>query len=351
MDKKKVGVITFHRAINYGAAWQTYALLTHLQSKGFLVEVIDYFPNFLQKYHYKLPKNPLNFIKRLGIIPQFNKFVKKRLTLTTCYKTESELEQNPPQADFYVCGSDQIWNREITGNELKPYLLTFVPVGKKKISYAASIGSKKISKQDEILFSKEFPKFSALSVREKLLQEEVKRLSDREADIVLDPTFLLNKADYCKLLSFKKKLQKPYILRIDLEGNALMEDSVMHLKKKTGLSVVNISGSYCSYADKNPLYISPEDWLNYILNAAYICTNSFHGLAFSIIFEKNFYCISRKEKNNRATGMLESLDISDRFIKNIEDIDVEKQIDYAKVAQKLELLRSKSFDFLDKALN
>lgn len=348
--KNKVGIITFHRAINYGAVLQTYALVTYLQSKGFVVEVIDYFPKFLQKYHYyKLPKRPIDFIIRLLNVFQFNRFVKKKLPKSAVqYTSNEELKANLPAYDYYITGSDQVWSSNIPINDLKAYFLDFVPQGKLcKVSYAASMGHNYFLAKDTNYIKQALSDFKDISVREPFAKQEIAQLGLDNVEIVLDPTLLLDKSYYETVFVPIKK--KDYILVFDLNKSKLLEECALKVSAQTGIPIINILG-FKNYA-KNKI-VSPVEWLSYINGAKYIFTNSFHGTSFSIIFNKNFFCIEqeKKQRNNRAINLLGNLDISDRFIQNVEDVDIEKQIDYEKVKKKLDVLRSKSFDFLNKAL-
>jgi len=227
--------------------------------------------------------------------------------------------------------------------------LDFVPNNLPKISYAASMGDNHLPEENKEYIKQQLAKFKKISVREPFAKSELETIGIKESEIVLDPTLLLDKAHYEEAGLSQSK--EDYILIIDLSGSQLLKETALKIKKETGLQIINISGSYRSYA-KNKLAISPVDWLSYIKNAKYVCINSFHGLVFSIIFNKNFFCIEQENnKNNRALHLLENLNLNNRYVRNIDDININESIDYKSVNVKLDLLKDKSFDFLGKALN
>lgn len=350
---KSIGIITFHRAINYGAVWQCFALSKFLSGKGYDVSVIDYFPDFLMASHKKLPKRLHNFLIKFFIIPKFKKFVSQKLPISKTFYGISEIMNDPPLFDAYICGSDQIWNTELVGRNLPVYLLAFAPEGSKKIAYSASIGGKPLKERDLPTYEKYLKEFQAISVREVLAQSEVEKIDHIKPEIVLDPSLLLTKEDYLPFISNRFKGKK-YILIIDLEKNNLLKSCAEKLSKETGLKILNISGAHYSYA-KNPLGISPEDWLSAIYNAEYVCVNSFHGLTYSIVFEKQFFYIERdvKDKNNRANGLLESLSLDWRYIRNVSEIILENKINFSDTLfqNSIKSLKNNSFQFLDKINN
>lgn len=352
MNNQKIYILTFHRAVNYGAVWQCFALTQVLKSGGFDVQVIDYFPDFLKRHHTKLPKKPLNFILKLLIIRKLNKFVNKEFPLTKQYQTKEELKKNLPQSDIYICGSDQIWNKRIVGNDLSTYLFDFVPNNLKKISYAASIGGNKIADEDKHVFIDALKSFHALSVREKLAQTEIERLTNLSPQIVLDPTLIANRELFINQVS-KRFSGKDYVLVIDLEKNSLLRECAKSVSKKENIPIINISGAYYGYA-KNPLGISPNDWLDAIYNAKYVFVNSFHGLCFSIIFEKEFFYVHKKieEGNNRPRDLLKIINLNERYIENLnEEINISSKIDYIKVNMLLKSRKDHSISYLRNALN
>ena len=350
MKPQKIGILTFHRAINYGAIWQCYALTNYLKAKGFEVSVLDYFPEFLRKYHYRLPKNPYNFIIKLLVIPRFRRFVRKNLPLTQTFFNKNEIKQISSEFDVFICGSDQIWNKELVGNELSVFLLDFVNEGKLKIAYSASIGGKSINKEDYNSFIENLKSFSAISVREILAREEIYKLTGVRPQIVLDPTLLMDKDFYLKQISDRFK-RKNYILVIDLEKNNLLQYCAKRIEQETKLPIINVSSAYYKYAT-NTFSVSPSDWVGAIYYAKYLVVNSFHGLAFSILFEKNFYFVNKKKKsgNNRALDLLQVLGLSDRFIEDVESIDINKKVDYLSANNALTHARELSGIFLNTVL-
>ncbi len=345
-NNKIVNILTFHRAINYGAVWQCYALVNFLQQKGYSVSVIDFFPTFFQQQYYKLPKKPRNFFIKLFMIPKLKKFVQRNLPLTEKFSTKQDLLNYSWAPSNFICGSDQIWNYDIVKDDLSAYLLDFAPTTSDRISYSASIGGKGISENKKPIFCEELRKYKVVSVREKIAKTEIEKIVNTSVEVLLDPVFLLDKELYLKKISNRFK-NKKYILVIDLEKSQKLQETALNIQKQTNLPIINISGLYLKYA-KNPLGISPQDWLSAIHNAEYVCVNSFHGLSFSIIFEKKFFYVERipNDKNNRAVDLLNILELSERFITNTEKIDINKGINYSNVNDALFQYREKSRNFL-----
>lgn len=351
MEKKKIGIITFHRAINYGAVWQSYALTTYIQSLGHTVEVIDYFPKFLRKDRQHFSKRPWNAVSKLIRIQRFDKFVMKYLkTSSHKYKTESELQETNKLYDVFITGSDTVWNAHIVKNELEVFLLSFADNDKLKTSYAASMGGQDATKDFADLFEHHLRQFGAISLRESLFINSVKQVSGKEEVYeVADPTLLLNKEQYTKKFNLLNTDNSEYIVLLNLSGEKSLDELAFNLKAKTGLPLYHISGNYKKNT-LNPIGLSPDKWLKYIYNAKYVCTDSFHGVCFSVIFEKQFYCVGattgfRKFNNIRVQNLLSKLDLNERYIENIA-AHAPMDINYAHVRPKLDKFREESYNFI-----
>ena len=284
----------------------------------------------------------------------FREFVQKYLAVTPHYQSYQALEDGYPDCDFYITGSDQVWNNYYTMDRFdKGYFLGFVSEGSKKIAYGASIGGARDDTyiKEIISLTKDF---KAVSVREKSLEEQMNRLGAARAVTVLDPTLLLTKEQWLRFIK-PSKIKEPYILMYGLEYSPELDRAAAYLRDKYHYNIVDIFPGvtklkHIKYGDR---YCSPEEFLRYIQNAAYVVTNSFHGTVFSIIFEKQFLTIPRARQESRMADLLDSLKLSQNLWdrnKNTYSFDKDKQ-DYKAVKNRIKEFQRSSFQFLEGALN
>ncbi len=352
----KLGIITFHRAINYGAILQTYALNKVTQNIGFDSEVINYRYNKVDKEYILFSKKTLKKIMsdiyyypiKKTKIKKFEKFMNNYIKISKkIYKDESDLKQSEKIYDVYLTGSDQVFNYRITGKD-ENYFLKFVEDSSKKNSYAASFGMDTIPNEYANEIKENLSKFNNISVREKKGIEIVNKLIKRQARIDVDPTFLLSKADWSKI-ALKPKENK-YILLFVMQKNESIYKFTEELSVKTGLPVIYITDSYKKMLKaKHKKIVSPEEWLGYFENAEYIVTNSFHGLAFSINLNKKFFVEFQKEPatgNSRIETLLEEYNLLDRLIIEGKNDNIDKEILWEYVNDKLEKNRQNSINYL-----
>lgn len=369
---KKIKIITFHNAHNYGAFLQVFALQKKL-SENNSVEIINYENQEIKKVHKILHVNKTNikkFIKsvvsnivffRKKIIQyyKFNKIIQKNLFLTPeVYKSEKDLKDNPPKADIYIAGSDQVWNSEITHELCDSYTLNFGPIDTKRISYAASIGNTVLSRNEEEVYKNKISKIDCISVRE----EEGKKLLEsiginKPIEVVLDPTLLLYREDWDKMIGERRLINKKYILAYVVDSDNEYEKIVNEIANITGLKIVHFGVRENRYKENNlksAFTSSPFEFVNLIKNAEYIVCTSFHATVFSIIFNKKFWVIPHRKTGSRVTDLLNKLGISDRAVNSLEEfkkLNYNKEIDYDKVNKKLDEERRKSIDWLNNAIN
>lgn len=340
---KKVGILTFHKAINYGAVLQAYALSSTLQEK-YDVNVIDYECKQISKNNNiessKLKKlvkyiiYPRMMMDKKKRINKFNEFVRNWLPLSTAYD-ESNIELTNGKYDAFVVGSDQVWNLRVTGNDMN-YFLKFT-TDYKKYSYAASFGgSPRIFKNKEREINEALSSFQALLVRENDAVEYINEEGiSTEAKLTCDPVFLLSRETWIKKMNLKKtKSKKGYIFVyiVALDEHAIT--FAMDLAKRENLDVVvnqlykgknaYIKGTTSSM-DAGPL-----DFLQLILNAECVVTTSFHAMAFSIIFNVDFYYELSKDSNNknsRLVSLAETFGLHSRQIDTVSN-KKEQNIDW-----------------------
>ncbi|MBD5175843.1 MAG: polysaccharide pyruvyl transferase family protein [Bacteroidales bacterium] len=361
----RVATITCHDVYNYGASLQAYALQEYFRSLGDSYEIINYKPNYLSQ-HYKLTTvaNPIfdkPFIRLLYILAKlpgrlhslkrkrcFDRFTQQYLNLSAVrYGSFEELMGNPPQADIYLAGSDQIWNTFFKNGLDPAFYLDFIKDREGiKASYAASFATDAIFNNAEAFVASELQNFDVISVRESSAINLLKTLGREGATLVCDPVFLRTKdeweSDFIPLTSSKAK----YIAVYDCEQSENLRNIALYLKQITGLPIYNLSDTYGRYSDKDYSLIGPLEFLTLIGNAEYIVANSFHALAFSLIFEKEFFIINRSEKiNTRMRDFLSYLHLGNRLISAPNELKQDK-IDYKIVNTFLSDLIQNSKEFI-----
>lgn len=369
---KEIAVITFHRAHNFGSVLQTYALQAYVKSLGSAegedieYRLIDLFTENQEQLYSVLKKNCSlkNFIKNLIILPhvkalktkheKFDFFIERNFHLTKRYKNEDELRDNPPKADYYISGSDQIWNVRAMDFSTS-YYLDFVKTGK-KISYSASFGPLKINwnQYDGEKISHYLQQYNYISVRENGSADNIQKLIGQTCEIHVDPTLLLKKEQWNRIQSSANYNNGKYILLYCLEPTKRQLRMADAISKKLGLPIVVLR-----YNNKNDMFnhyvkkydSGPEDFLAYIAHATLVLSSSFHGTVFSLIYHKSFYVFDGM-KDNRIITMLMKMGMTERSLNGMEDVGrVDLTLpDEKKIEEVLECERKKSAKYLRRAL-
>lgn len=347
----KIKTITCHEVYNYGASLQAYALMKYLENLGHDVEIIDYKPDYLsRRYNYwfispqwsgdfflrliyyalKVPGRLIRYIPRKKA---FDRFTKKNLNLTdNTYHTNEELKANVPFADVYIAGSDQIWNSTYPNGKDPAFYLDFALEDSVKASYAASFSADYIEKGYEEKVKFWIQKLDYVSVRETTGLSILQSIGLQGVQ-VMDPVFLLPESDWKKLAK-EDLITGKYILIYDFENNPAIETFAKKISGETGYPIVSIKDdSDQFYADKIFRNASPWDFLGLIKNSEIFISNSFHGAAFSIIFNKEFYTFKRMyhQVNSRMIDLFSSLGIENRLVGEETQFNITKRIDYHKV--------------------
>jgi hypothetical protein len=343
----RIGILTIHAAYNYGAMLQAYATQTALIQLGHKVQIIDYYPKEVEESNLmeKMPKNLKQLVKYLYArfnpniqlkIRRFSSF-RNRMQLTPRYYDKKELYLNPPDFDIYLVGSDQVWNMERAFNPF--WFLDFVNA-KKKVSYASSFGTSSIPPQYQNELKNQLNKFSAISTREADGVKIIKEATGLNATQVLDPTFLLSTDDWSSLAA-KRQFAGEYILTYGFSKSKQFGELIKSVKERYKLPVVAIAiGSHYPYpVDKSFINTGPQEFVALFRDAKVVCTDSFHGLAFSIHFRKTFFSIPHLTRNSRLSSLLGLLDLKNRQFSNPMEIlnlsNDELHIDYFKIEHKI----------------
>jgi hypothetical protein len=363
----KIGMITFHHVDNYGACLQAYALSKAIENYGYNIKIIDF--RSVKKNDKSFKGQLRKFKKIISFLVNYGHFVNKKdkfklfrdkfnkPTIKKYYSVD-DLKKTEQLFDSYICGSDQIWNPLKVSNCL-PYFLNFVDESKKlKISYAASFGTDKINGIYWNQFGNELKRIHHISVREKSGIHLVKELSEREAIQVLDPVFLLNKNQWEEIIDSNYNSRK-YILFYTLQKNQLLLNAAKTLAKEQKIDIIHVplytwDLKKLSGIDRVVKDAGPIEFLSLLKNASYVCTNSFHGVAFSILFQKPFLVVQHRNDNIRIPCLLKQLDLSSQILSDKitmhKLIDNRLAYDFKKTFELLEVEIEKSKRFLREAL-
>lgn len=358
----KVGILTFHNAHNYGAVLQCFALQHYLQHIGYTVEIIDYRPEFYRE-QYKphtlvscLRKNPWGMLRNIFYnyylfnkrCKSFDDFINEYLSLSK-EVTDSEI---PQCYQAYIVGSDQIWNPAITNGFKDVYFCNFHfnKGGSKYIAYAPSMELGKLSLEENNFLKVNLKKMDALSVREQSLIPILESLSNKKVELVCDPTFLLDTAQWKSFMK-QKSPKKPYVVLYQVRDNPAAFKLASRIASQINGKVVCLTARVDKNYPVNYQTASPRDFVNYIANAEYVVTTSFHGTAFSLIFNVPFYTLLLGDNfDSRSSSLLKMVGLENRLVFPENDVNVEP-IDFTLCNVKIKELISNSKKYLERALN
>ena len=354
----RIGILTFHCANNFGAALQAYALSKYL-SINHEVYIIDYKPLYLYKTTYFFPilqdfkRKPIRSVKttlksifnckdKLEMLEKFSNFRQNYLPL---YKLKNNIDITG--FDTIIVGSDQVWNIEITEG-FDPYFWgDKIPSKTKLISYAASTGRYIFNKNEIEIVKKKISKFSAISVRENNIKVFLSNIVHKDIKFVLDPTFLIDKDIYIKLCGERPICSQKYVLIYEVVHDKNTERIAIELAKQLGVKIIRIGSKAKDNRIKSVINLGPKEFINYIYYSSFIITTSFHGTAFSIILNKDFYTINLCNKiDDRSLTLLKSVNLEDRYINNLSTPSV-KKINYQVVNMQIEELVKNSQNYLN----
>ena len=279
---------------------------------------------------------------------KYDNFRERYLNITKeRYLSNKDLQRNTPDADVYICGSDQIWNTKFNNGKDPAFYLDFVPKGKIKASYAASFATDSIDKELKEITKDRISKLDYVGVREISALDILDSLDIKNGVQVLDPVFLLDKFKWEKL-TYEINNNEKYIFVYDFDGNELIREIAEKIAKNKKLKIYTVFKS--NYSDKVIKRMGPIDFISYIKNAEFVISNSFHGTAFSIIFEKQFAVVNRKEAiNTRMRDLLSILKIENRLIsENYNFNNLINDVDYKEVNKYLRERLEVSKTYLDR---
>ena len=383
---KKIGLVLSYKETNYGAQLQAYATQVMVESLGHKTEIIDYSPKkgdrhvvlclglityLYQQFLFKrkakkhtTSNDPLFLKNKEERIKQYKQFIDRRLHNIVKVSGYTALASRGKEYDAVLLGSDQKWAPGFSfGNMIS---LRFVPDDVRKISYATSLGVSEYPKYCWPTSRKAWKRIDFLSVREQQGAVIIKQVCgpDIPVQVVVDPTYLMTKSQWEELIPVEKKSEQKYVFSYFLGNDDTSKQIARKFADEKKLKLVSVLSkeSYSpidqTYADELVIGNTPEDFINWIRGAEYVFTDSFHGTAFSVINEKQFFIFYRKRaeatsRNSRIDNILSKWGLKDRLVlPGVQDVDLTalKDIDYEEVNTLVGQEREKSLAFLKEAL-
>lgn len=366
---KKIGISTLHTGYNYGSALQAFATKSLLSEMGYQGEILTLKGSLVKGRDVRLKKMvSMTFrvmISRKEVSNKVNAYgasLKKEYSQKTqChfehftreyikphYSSWQEMKRIGKHEDYvaFLCGSDQIWSGDTLYVDPQ-YYLRYAPE-QKRIAFAPSFGKDAVTEFNKKKISRYINEIPQLSVREASAVKLIKELTGRDANQLLDPTLLLTNEEWDYNLHLEKEIstENSYVLAYFLnEPSENAKRALHHLANTENLRIVAIPSNH----DKADWFdetkdAGPREFVELVKNASFICTDSFHGTTFSIIYRKNFYTFNRNygqgiNQSTRLTSLLTLLSLESRFDPNIEAF--EKEVDY-RVASKVLVVEQES---------
>lgn len=347
----EIALITIWHEKNFGAELQCYATVRALNELGHEVEVIDFrlsdqrkkaFRNYLKSFIELFSPESRNF----------KCFWKKNIPSSKHYSIFNLEKGDFPKKDLYLIGSDQVWNLNLTKDYWGKYFLDFLHSSHKRASYASSIGEDTWQwREMQDRAKKLLSKFNTISVREENARKILQDTFSIASKVVLDPTLLHN--DYSEIVRTGK--QKRTLIYYPLNENTELSDFAHNLAKELNLKFIDVN-SRTWIGGKGRITwrrTTIEEWIQNIGEASLVITPSFHGLAFSLIYQRQFLIIQSSnspKRSSRIIDLLTQLGLQNRYFDSIESArnsrEWEIPIDYSVVMPKLEILRNDSWEYL-----
>lgn len=366
MNSLKNAIITITDRNNYGNRLQNYALQRILEKYGKSCSLVE---NVSLSIYGRIKRNIRKFVslkfpgfsyKRIPCSVRRTYFEKFSDAYINEYKYTLKNRKISEDInnfyDYFFVGSDQVWNPtfESVASNIDKYLLKFA-IPKKRIAYAASFGISELPQKWKPCFAEELLKFKAISVREEAGAKIIKELTGRDAEVLIDPTMMIEADTWRKMIQKvpnKKVKKRPYVLKYFL-GNQTekRKEYIQSIADKNSLEVYELLD--INYPE---LYAAgPDGFLDLIDHAALVCTDSFHAIAFSILFGKPFLVMNRTQENvismsSRITTLLNKLHLERKMPGTVEENEI-FECDYCQAYLALQKERKKAYAFLKKALS
>lgn len=370
--KIKVSIISFQNAHNYGAILQAFGLQSFIQSLDKVggVDFIPYYPSYLsERYNPFQKKTFISFIKGNTIkgcfsyvyfaitasLRNYSLVNSARRLLRQSKTLISDRDKLGSNCDLLVCGSDQIWNKALT----KDYDGAFFGIGdypnaQFKISYAASTELSGFEKQDEQIIKPLLHNLNYISVREQSFKDLLDSFVEQPIKVCVDPTILCGSEPF-KAIAKKPRKKSKYVLVYAYNPDDKLIKEVIN----TIPGIDDYEVEYLLLGMPTPKQffskhyhscVSVEQFLGLFQEASFVVTNSFHGLAFSLLFEKNFNVTKVSGKEGRCVGLLQSTGLISRFIADSTEVDW-SDLDYKQISKSISFVRASSIEYLSSIVN
>lgn len=388
MDCRRIGMAINYDYPDYGGMLQAYASFKKIKDLGYDPEAINitaiskdirnrkikYFAKNIfdssivkEKSQIIFKKIRIRFNKELSTnlnkrYVAFDIFQKEHFKISREYKSWDDLSKGCENYSSVLVGSDQLWlPSNIAGDY---YTLSFVPDGVNKIAYATSFGVSKLPKEQEIIANKFLSRIDYLSAREESGQKIIKESTNREVQLVCDPALLLTAEEWDEVVASDKIVKDEYIFCYFMGDNPWQRNFVKEIKKKTGYKIVALLhlDQYIKadeeYVDYAPYDISPSDFINLVKYSKMVCTDSFHGTVFSLVYRKEFYTFMRfsdeatLSTNSRITTLLKLVGGEERLVSKEMDVDkaLNMKMDVEDMQNRLSEFREASLKYLKNSL-
>jgi len=353
----KIGILTYHRTLNYGACLQAVATRVVLEKMGHKVYYVDYWPKYHQgKYKIFSWKVfiPLPFKRKIRYVwgaIKHRKYIIRRANNFATFHNQYIIPFCKPLSETYdvvVYGSDQIWRKQKETKAYNPIYFGGRSIkAKKHISYAASMGSLPETEQDRSQVRELVSNFDKISVRENSLKNLLSELGIQNVTQSLDPTLLLSAREWNRIIPTPDYHGPKYVLVYGIGTVSFEMDEVKQYAQENKC-IVKLLQSNGTATDTETLITTaaPDTFIYLVKNAECIFTSSFHGLAFSIIYQKEFFASFTQKKVSRAQSLLTTLGLKDRLLYPHTKIPSCKDINYKKVESLLQDMRIESMRYL-----
>lgn len=348
----KIALLTIWHEKNYGAELQAYATIKLLQKFGHQVEMINIRLSDMRKGN--MNGKIYNLIcKFTPGHKKFNEFWNTHIPMTRRYKTITELQKDPPVADIFMVGSDQVWNPELTKDFSLLYFLNFGSDNSKRVSFASSFGTTSWNYpeiQHEV--TQLLKRFNYITCREESGVSLLRDFFGVKSTNIVDPTLILG--DYKNLIP--NTIEKNTLLYYPLGTDIELEIFANKLSEELQLIPINNNKKELFLGRLEWNRTGIEEWLQNIAESKFVVTRSFHGLVFSLLFHRNFAIVATKNgRNSRIIDLLSLIGLTDRFYDTFDSLysskPWKKEIDYNIIDHRISIIRKNSINELKSILN
>ncbi|MCR9063528.1 MAG: polysaccharide pyruvyl transferase family protein [Cytophagales bacterium] len=361
----KIGIVTFHNVYNYGGMLQAYALSKYLNKSGsYTAECIDYRqPALTEKYTHKLYDNKKSLTENIKHFvsyyilrrnyqkeQKFDQFLKQNIKLSDRVYNIEDLQSLADEYKVLVSGSDQLWNPEFTGGDLDQVFFLDVKFSGLKLAYASSAGAYQFNERESLKLKKYFSGYDRIAVREEYLRDQLQSIQE-DIQVGLDPTLLLNKMEWNEIArDIQEDCPSEFILLYTFNNDQRTLAIADRVREVLGLPIVSLfrvkTSVNIDYTFDN---LGPEEFLGLLNKASFVVSNSFHGTAFAVNFNKDFFSVYKKSNPYRVMNLLDRVGLRDRLVDDVNSLpeSIKWKMDFKNPNSMLSVLRKEAEKFLN----